>query len=172
MKTVSSLFKRKNTWLVFVVMLGFWIVIDAQLDFESIMIGIIAVISIMYLNRDLAFSSREIGKVNTVYLWHFIKLVAFLMVEVVKSNIQVAKIVLHPKMPIQPSFVTIPVKPKKDFHKVVYGNVITLTPGTLTVDVTKDGYIIHTLTDETKFGLKDNPMEERVMQLEVNEHGN
>lgn len=171
MNILSSLFKQKNTWLVFVVLFGFWVVIDSQLQFDSIMIGLIAVISIMYLNRDLAFSSRDIGIVNGVYLWRFLKLVALLMVEVVKSNIQVAKIVLHPKLPIQPSFVTIPVKPQKNFHKVVYGNVITLTPGTLTVDVTKDGYIIHVLTDEAKAGLIDSAMEERVMQLEVNPNG-
>ncbi|MCZ0701941.1 multicomponent Na+:H+ antiporter subunit E [Natronobacillus azotifigens] len=170
MKNFSSLFKQRNTWLVCIVLLVFWIVIDAQIEFESIILGLIAVISIMYLNRDLAFSSREIGVVNGIYMWRFLKLVAFLVIEVVKSNIQVAKIVLHPKMPIQPSFVTIPVKPKKDFHKVVYGNVITLTPGTLTVDVTKNGYIVHTLTEETKADLKNNPMEERVMQLEVNSH--
>ena len=65
-----------------------------------------------------------------------------------RDDISVAKVVLSPKMPIKPHFIKIPLKPKKDFNKMLYANVINLTPGTLTIDITEDSYIIHALNEE------------------------
>jgi len=66
-----------------------------------------------------------------------------LLWEIVKANLQVAKIVLSPKLPIKPAIVTAKSSLKSDFGKMLLANSITLTPGTLTVDIVDDTYFIH-----------------------------
>ena len=64
------------------------------------------------------------GKYLIYFLW-----------EVVKANVHVAYIVLHPKLPIKPGIVKIETKLTKESGITVLANSITLTPGTLTIDV-------------------------------------
>ncbi|GAA4060664.1 Na+/H+ antiporter subunit E [Amphibacillus indicireducens] len=52
------------------------------------------------------------------------------------------------------------------FNKMLYANVINLTPGTLTVDITKDGYIIHALNENFAKGLDGFILEKLVLKLE------
>jgi len=157
---------RKNILIMFFLLLFFWSIIDGKLTVESIFLGSSASILIIYLNKDILFTSSDGGPVTLRFLWHFTTLIAILIVEIVKSNINVAKIVLNPKMPIEPSFVRVPVRFKKDFNKVLYGNVVTLTPGTLTVDIVDDEYIIHALTKEAAEGLLGSELENHVLRLE------
>lgn len=157
---------RKNIMIMFFLLLFFWSIIDGKLTVESILLGSSASILIIYLNKDILFTSSDGGPVTLRFLWHFTTLIAILIVEIVKSNINVAKIVLNPKMPIEPSFVRVPVRFKKDFNKVLYGNVVTLTPGTLTVDIVDDEYIIHALTKEAAEGLLGSELENHVLRLE------
>ena len=154
---------------MFFLLLFFWSIIDGKLTVESIILGSSASILIIYLNKDILFTSSDGGPVTIRFLWHFTALIAILIVEIVKSNINVAKIVLNPKMPIEPSFIRVPVRFKKDFNKVLYGNVVTLTPGTLTVDIDEDEYIIHALTKEAAEGLYGSELEKHVLLLEENE---
>lgn len=65
----------------------------------------------------------------------------------IKANFEIAKVVLDPKLPIDPGFVkkqTILAK-DEDLEKLIVASSITLTPGTLTVDVVDDCYLIHTV---------------------------
>ena len=160
---------RNNIIIMFFLLLFFWSIIDGKLTVESIVLGTAASIIIIYLNRDIMFTIDDGGPVTLRYLWHYSTLIAVLVVEIVKSNINVAKIVLNPKMPIEPSFVRVPVRFKKDFNKVLYGNVVTLTPGTLTVDIDEDEYIIHALTKDAAEGLHGSELEKHVLRLEEKE---
>ncbi|SDB90374.1 multisubunit sodium/proton antiporter, MrpE subunit [Pelagirhabdus alkalitolerans] len=154
---------------MFALLLLFWVIIDARLSVETVLVGSVASLAILYLNRDLLFSKEEGGPLTGRFFLNFFSLIGTLVVEIIKSNIQVAKIVLSPKMPIDPGFIKIPVKPKKNVNKVLYGNVITLTPGTLTVDIIGDQYIIHALTKDTIKDLEDSVLEEKILRLEVDE---
>ena len=63
--------------------------------------------------------------------------------ECVKANLDVAYRVIHPKMPIKPGIVAIRTSLKSDVSKLMLANSITLTPGTLTVDVSDEYLFIH-----------------------------
>jgi multicomponent Na+:H+ antiporter subunit E len=63
--------------------------------------------------------------------------------ECFKANIDVAYRVIHPRMPINPGIVVIKTTLKSDLGKLLLANSITLTPGTLTVDVSGDYLLIH-----------------------------
>jgi len=95
--------------------------------------------------------------------------IGVLLVEIVKANIAVAKIVLKKDMPIEPMFIKVPASPKKNFHKMLYGNLITLTPGTLTVDEVDGEFIIHAIDKSAAEGLEGNALEKHVLDLEREE---
>lgn len=163
----KMIFKDKSTFVMMGFLLLFWIVIDGKISVESLIIGTVASLSIVYLNRDLVVADNESQLFTVSFYWNYATLIAVLIMEIFKANIQVARIVLSPKMDISPSFVKVPVRPIKDFNKVLYGNIITLTPGTFTVDIDENNYVIHSLTDDAKEALFDSPLEEHVMRLEV-----
>jgi len=91
---------------------------------------------------------------------------AFLLVQIVKANVEVALIALHPRLPISPAFLRYGPALKSDWGRVLMGNSITLTPGTLTVELENGEYLIHTLTIGAARTLPGWPAERRIGELE------
>ena len=89
----------------------------------------------------------------------------WLGIELVKSNIQVARIVLSPKLKISPTLVTIKALPQDALGQAILGNAITLTPGTLTLDDHEGELLIHCLVRETADDLIAGEMNRRVAAL-------
>lgn len=90
----------------------------------------------------------------------------WLALEVVKSNLYVARIILSPSMPISPRLIRVPGTQCTDLGAVTYANSITLTPGTITCDVREGYLIVHALTAETAAGVESGDMDRRVTALE------
>ena len=76
------------------------------------------------------------------YFWFLIYLAVFI-VECIKANFDVAYRVLHPAMPIKPGIVKIRTTLRSDFARTILANSITMTPGTITVDLIGDEFYIH-----------------------------
>lgn len=72
-----------------------------------------------------------------------------LLVAVVRANLSLAAVVLDPRLPIEPSLVRVP-RPADPVGTALLANAITLTPGTLTVDVEDDYLLVHALTADTR----------------------
>ena len=66
-----------------------------------------------------------------------------LTIEIIKANIMVAKIVLQPKIDIKPGVIAVPIRTKTDMGITALANTITLTPGTLTIDVSDDKSVLY-----------------------------
>lgn len=90
----------------------------------------------------------------------------WLVWEIAKSNVQVARVVIDPKLPISPRVVRLPSPARTDYGRVLYANSITLTPGTVTIDVDGDCFEVHALTEEGAAGLEAGVMARRVAQVE------
>lgn len=72
---------------------------------------------------------------------------AVLLREITVSNIEVVRAILSPRLPIQPHFLRVRTRQPSDLGKVILANSITLTPGTVTVDVQGDELLVHALTE-------------------------
>lgn len=68
--------------------------------------------------------------------------------QIIRSSLDVTRIVLDPKLPISPTIVDLEAESPHPFDQVVLGNSITLTPGTLTIDVYADVLKVHALTED------------------------
>jgi multicomponent Na+:H+ antiporter subunit E len=97
--------------------------------------------------------------------WRPIVYLPWLVKEIVLSNIHVALMVLRPHK-IHPHLVQVPTSQKTDLGRVIHANSITITPGTISLDL-RDGHIlVHALTDTTAEGVMSGDMDARVTRLE------
>ena len=91
----------------------------------------------------------------------------WLLWEIFKANIDVTKRVLFPSAGISPTMVRIRATQKTDLGLVTFANSITLTPGTISIELENDGHIlIHALSREATVGLEGGEMDRRVTAME------
>ena len=83
-----------------------------------------------------------------------------------KSSYGVIKLIWSPTMVIEPEVTSFRTKLRTDAGKVVLANSITMTPGTITIDVQEDEFLIHCLDTSFDVGQEGFEMESRVMKLE------
>ncbi|TVP84969.1 MAG: Na+/H+ antiporter subunit D [Acholeplasmataceae bacterium] len=161
--------KKHGAALMFVSLLIFWLILAARFDWTTIIAGFFVSLLIVFYNLDLIFNNQEATTLTVRALKALIVLVFVLVFNVIKANFQVAKIVLSPKMPIHPGFKTIRQPLKKELNQALFGNAITLTPGTLTVDMNQDEIIIHGLRVEHIQDVQGSRMEQAFIRLEGEE---
>jgi multicomponent Na+:H+ antiporter subunit E len=92
--------------------------------------------------------------------------IPWLLWEIVKSNIDVARIILDPKLPIRPELMRCRAPQRGEVAQVIYANSITLTPGTLTLDLANDEMLIHSLAPEFAEGVESGEMSRWVSWVE------
>ena len=90
----------------------------------------------------------------------------WLMKEIFVANVAVAKVILHPKLPISPITVIFHGSQKTDIGRFIYANSITLTPGTITTGVEGQDFEIHALTYADVDGREEDEMDRRVTWVE------
>ena len=93
--------------------------------------------------------------------------VPWLLKEIVLSNLAVARVILDPKLPIHPRILRVRASQKTQVGQVTYANSITLTPGTVTLDVRDGEFLVHALTTASAEGLESGDMDRRVAHLEA-----
>lgn len=119
-------------------------------------------ITIMLIRR-MRFFDEETYPLH--FSWRLVRFWLWLGKEIWSSSIEVARVVLHPKLPISPRTITIESPSQHNFDQVMLGNSITLTPGTLTLDVYNGQLKVHTLTDEGAKALLSGEMASKITTL-------
>lgn len=109
-----------------------------------------------YFQTDV-FALRFGRKLAAYWLW--------LTKEIVKSSIEVARIAISPSLPISPQVVTVKATARQQVDQVILANSITLTPGTLALDVHDGEILVHTLTEAGAAELRKGEMDRRVAAL-------
>lgn len=138
---------------LFITALIFWLLLTFNLTTANIIVGIVtALVTSFIFGRYFTTSTSKLLQPQR-YLWFFTYLIIFIW-ECLKANIQVAYLVLHPAMPIKPGIVKIKTDLKTDIAKTTLANSITMTPGTITVDIIDDYIYVHWIYIST-----DNPEE-------------
>jgi multicomponent Na+:H+ antiporter subunit E len=165
MKSTKGIMSKSSIMLI-ILLFVFWLILSPALTVETMILGLIAALGVVVFNTDLLFNENETSFYSIKGIIRLFSFIGILLVEILKANIEVAKIVLSPSMPISPTFVKIPVKLKKDLNKVLYANSITLTPGTLSVDINDKEILVHALTQEWADGMEGNILEKYITRLE------
>ena len=90
----------------------------------------------------------------------------WLVIQIIRSNLDVAKRIVNPKLPIHPTVIHVDATDHTEVGRVTYANSITLTPGTISLDVSEDAIEVHALTEEAANDLMSGEMGRRVQRTE------
>ena len=159
--------KKYSAVSLFGFLLLFWLILGADLTLVQALIGTLASFLVVWFNYDLVFNHQETSKLTFRLIGRFFRLAVVLVVAIVKANFHVAAIVLSPRMKIQPGFRKIRNPLRKDLNQALYANAITLTPGTLTVDLDDQGILVHGLETNSVSSLENSSLERAFVLLEA-----
>lgn len=126
----------------FIILLGFWLLFTFSIETHNLIVGAVAA-----LITTLVFAKHFVKPVWKMlqpqrYFWFIIYLIVFIW-ECIKANFDVAYRVLHPAMPIKPGIVKVKLSLKTNMAKTILANSITMTPGTISVDLINDTLYVH-----------------------------
>jgi len=122
-----------------VLLFGMWMILTANIQVANIFIGLGVSFSIALFYVKM-FSNEKVEMINPYYLLVY---VLILIKNLITSNLQIAKRTLSPDMKLNPAIVAVKTELKSDWKKLLLANSITLTPGTLTLDIKEDMLYIH-----------------------------
>ncbi len=126
----------KSKIIVFILAFVVWLALSGT-DVQQIVAGAVVALLVSLIAGSFLVASHNQKHLLHRWLYALLYFVKFLW-EMVKANVHVAYLVLHPNVPIKPGIVKIKTNLKKDAAITVLTNSITLTPGTLTVDVNEE----------------------------------
>jgi multicomponent Na+:H+ antiporter subunit E len=120
--------------------LGTWPFVDGKIDLQVMTAGVIAALIVAFLFHEMLPKEHRVFISPARIFWALVYMPVFFYY-VIKANLDVVYRALHPEMPIKPGIVKIKTSLKTESGITALANSITLTPGTLTVDLTDDGHL-------------------------------
>lgn len=166
-----------NSVIQFLLLLGLWLLLSGHYDFFHISMGVFSSLILVLLNlriRKYYYFKEEISettaRLKDVYpaqlrYGRVLFYIPWLIWQIVVASLQVAAVVLNPKMPIDPAILRFKTKLPNTSAKVILGNSITLTPGTITIQVKGDEFLVHALMDASSTGIIDGSLPGEVAKL-------
>jgi len=143
----------------------FWMPLSGFFDVFHLSIGVGCCALVAYISHDLLFVNVRVGDMRTI-VKRFFAYIPWLIYQIYLASIHVLKIVLSPKMPINPHIIRFKTKLQTDISLVTFANSITLTPGTITVDIKDGEYYVHAIDEEVAYDLLyGGEMEDRVAHV-------
>jgi multicomponent Na+:H+ antiporter subunit E len=132
----------KSRIILFFLGLGVWIGLTWPLGWQHLLTGIFVAAFVSFMTGDIFVKRPYVFKHASRYLWFLYYLPLFIW-ECIKANIDVAYRVTHPSRPINPGIVKVKTSLKSDTALTFLANSITLTPGTLSVDIDQEGGFLY-----------------------------
>jgi multicomponent Na+:H+ antiporter subunit E len=158
-----------RTGAQFAVLMSFWLILSGRWETAYVSMGVVAVTLVLLRGGDLLRARYEAGEARPTHLreaalnWlRFIPYLGWLVIEIFRANVQVAYLILHPRMPIDPLMVRFRTDLPSDVAEVLLAHSITLTPGTVTVDVQEGDFLVHSLNLAAAEELITGDMQNRV----------
>jgi multicomponent Na+:H+ antiporter subunit E len=142
----------------------FWLLLSGQYTAFLTFAGLACALGVVWFARRMDVIDREGHPIHlglgAIGYW------PWLIVEIARSGWRVTRIILDPALPVSPTLVKVKPTQSTDVGLVVHANSITLTPGTLTVDVTREQILVHALTADGGTDLAHGAIDRRVAALE------
>lgn len=169
-KNVLSDFLRRRFNFAFVlsttILFLLWIIFSGRFDTFHLVLGIASSAFVATISGDFIFTSRNPAGLPGLWL-RFAGYIPWLIYQIFLANLHVMYLVFHPKMMdlINPKIIKFDSRLKSDYSRMLFANSITLTPGTITVDVTALGrFAVHCIDDQSGQALPGK-MEEKIADV-------
>ena len=152
--------KALGRFVVFVLLAIFWVVFSGKFDAFHLILGAISCGLVAWFSHDLLIRNTN-GTHVPQKIIRFCLYLPWLIYQVILANLHVAKLVLAPSG-LDPRVVKVKSKLKSDISMVTFANSITLTPGTITMDIDNGEFSVHALSQKVADDLLSGDMENRV----------
>ena len=172
----NSLLQLLLTWLtrekktmratsLFVVLLIFWLLLSGVYKPFLIGSGLAIAVASVYLARRMEVIDHEGHPIDHAFRT-ILMYWPWLIKEICISALKVSKTILQPKLEINPKMELVELSQKTDLGRTVFANSITLTPGTIAVEINKNTVLVHALSEDGITDLNEGEMDSRVRKLE------
>jgi multicomponent Na+:H+ antiporter subunit E len=148
-------------------LMAFWLLLSGH--YTAWLIGAGLVLSVAIAVGVTAAGAADEEGYPLAWLGRAVRYWPWLLLEIGKSAVGVARVVIDPRLPIAPRFLAVPATQKTGAGIAVYANSITLTPGTIAVELHRrpGEMLVHALTAETAEGVQSGEMDRRVTAAEA-----
>jgi multicomponent Na+:H+ antiporter subunit E len=148
--------------VLFGAIFGFYLLTAGTISQFELLTGAVTAALVAFIFSRISLSGRQSVPQLFVNLGRIALYVPYLLWEILKANFSVAYIILHPSLPIDPGLQQYQAAVFGDLSVTTLANSITLTPGTLTVDIRRDSLYIHSLNQAARDGLLAGGLERAV----------
>jgi multicomponent Na+:H+ antiporter subunit E len=133
---------KKSQIILFILALLIWLFLTWPPDYQHLIVGILVCGFVSFMTGDMFVKRPHVFKSIRRYFW-FCYYIPLFIWECIKANLDVAYRVCHPDLPINPGIVKVKTNLKSDTALTFLANSITLTPGTMSVDIDKEGGFLY-----------------------------
>jgi len=147
-----------------VTLYALWLLLSGHFEPLLLVFGLASVVLVVWIAYRMDVIDHEghpVGLTPRILLYW-----PWLIWEIIKANIDVMRRILDPSLPISPTVVRVPASQKTELGTVIYANSITLTPGTVTIDLEGHDLIVHALSEDGAVALESGEMDRRVSAFE------
>ncbi|MBT3359030.1 MAG: Na+/H+ antiporter subunit E [Rhodospirillales bacterium] len=130
-------------------LLALWVVFVGTFDAQEVVAGAVVAALVAFMATGPNPARWQVV-LSPRRLFTLVAYLGYLAVAIFRANLQMATIVLSPKLAIRPGIVRVKTRLKSPLGRLVLANSITLTPGTLSVDVDDDDFFIHWINVESE----------------------
>lgn len=168
MRRMAAPGRYRNIAVQAILLMAAWLILSGHYDFLHILYGVLSVAGVILLNlrlRHIPLVENEPEGMASVKIVRLLLYLPWLLWQIIASGVYVARVVLSPRLRLQPTILRFRSRQPGVMAKVILGNSITLTPGTLTLDIAGDDFTVHALTTATADGLAEGSMQRWVASL-------
>lgn len=138
---------------------AFWLLLSASFDVGHLAAGVFFAGVVMWLNPPRPAWDRKLSGLAALgYL-------PWLTGRILKSGFHVSRLILTPSLAISPKLIRHQTKLMSDGELVVLGNSITLTPGTITVEVAPGELVVHAIDEASSKDLREGVLDDRISRM-------
>ena len=145
------------------VLFAVWVLLSGHFDPLMLSFGLGSCALVVFVTTRMDVVDREGHPIDLT--WGALIYWPWLFKEIILANIDVARRVLSPTLNISPTLVRLKASQRSDLGQVIYANSITLTPGTVSIDVANGEILVHAISLEGAEALIEGEMDRRVCQM-------
>ncbi|MGB2325374.1 MAG: Na+/H+ antiporter subunit E [Pseudomonadales bacterium] len=139
-----------------VALAAFWLLLSGYLKPLLLAFGLFSVVLVLYLLRRMDRLDDQPQKLS--FSWSFFRYLVWLTGEIIVSSFAVTKLVWGKASKLSPTIDKLPIADTPEDTRVLYANSITLTPGTLSIDIDDKHVTVHALQEASLLSLKEGEM--------------
>jgi multicomponent Na+:H+ antiporter subunit E len=150
----------------FIILFAFWLLLTDSIAIQQIFVGTVCCLAVVAFSTSFRLPTRGQMRLTLRNFWRLLLFGMILLKEIFIANIGVAKILLSRDMKISPTLSCFHSQLRSPLFRVVLANAITLTPGTLTVSLDDDTFLVHCLTEKGAYEVAEWPLKYWLQKVE------